>query len=64
MRSFGYSVMIRTIKTIAETAVGVIGGAAYLGAVDWKLVVSSAILAGIVTMLSCVPGLPEVRVDE
>lgn len=52
---------IRAIKTVAQTAVGVIGAATMISAVDWKLVVSSAVLAGIVSLLTSVAGLPEVE---
>ena len=52
---------IRAIKTVAQTAVGVIGAATMVSAVDWKLVVSSAVLSGIVSLLTSVAGLPEVE---
>jgi hypothetical protein len=52
---------IRAIKTVAQTAVGVIGSATIIGAVDWKIVVSSALLAGAVSLLTSVAGLPELE---
>jgi hypothetical protein len=52
---------IRAVKTVAQTAVGVIGAATMISAVDWKLFVSSAVLAGIVSLLTSVAGLPEVK---
>ncbi len=52
---------IRAIKTVAQTAIGVISGSTFLSGVDWKLVISSAILAGVVSMLTSVAGLPEVK---
>lgn len=52
---------VRAIKTVAQTAVGVIGSAAVLGAVDWRMVASAALLAGIISMLTSVAGLPEVK---
>lgn len=55
---------VRAIKTAAQTAVGVIGAAAVLGAVDWLMVGSAAALAAIVSMLTSVAGLPEVSKPE
>lgn len=52
---------IRAIKTIAQTAVATIGTAAVMGAVDWKMVVSASVLAGILSMLTSVAGLPELE---
>ena len=54
--------VIRAVKTIAQTAVGVIGASTVMSAVDWKIVVSSALLAGIVSILTSIGGLPEVEV--
>lgn len=52
--------LIRAIKTIAQTAVATIGTAAVLTQVDWKFVVSASILAGLLSLLTSVAGLPEV----
>ena len=52
---------IRAVKTMAQTAVAVIGTAAVGSSVDWKLVVSSAIVAGVVSLLTSVAGIPEVE---
>ena len=51
---------IRALKTIAQTAVATIGSAAVISSVDWKVVVSASLLAGILSMLTSVAGLPEV----
>lgn len=51
---------VRAVKTAAQTAVAVIGGASMMGAVDWMLVGSSALLAAVVSLLTSVAGLPEV----
>lgn len=51
---------IRALKTMAQTAVAVIGSSAALGEVDWIFVGSSAVLAGIVSVLTSVAGIPEV----
>ena len=50
---------IRAIKTVAQTAVATIGTAAALGQVDWRLVVSASVLAGVLSLLTSVAGLPE-----
>ena len=53
---------IRAVKTMAQTAVAVIGTAAVVSSVDWKLVVSSAVVAGgVVSLLTSVAGIPEVK---
>ena len=52
---------VRAIKTVAQTAVATIGTSAVLGAVDWKMTVSASILAGLLSMLTSVAGLPEVK---
>ena len=50
---------IRAVKTMAQTAVAVIGTGAVISAVDWQMVVSSAVVAGIVSILTSVAGIPE-----
>lgn len=52
---------VRAVKTIAQAAIGGIGAATALGGVDWKLTVSTAILAGVVSVLTSVAGLPELK---
>ena len=52
---------IRAVKTMAQTAVAVIGTAAVVSSVDWKLVVSSAVVACVVSLLTSVAGIPEVE---
>lgn len=52
---------IRAIKTVAQGALGAIGSAAMFSQVDIKVVVSTALLAGIVSLLTSVAGLPEVK---
>jgi len=51
---------IRAVKTICQTAVATIGSSAVLSAVDWKVVASASVLAGILSLLTSVAGLPEV----
>lgn len=52
---------IRAIKTMAQTAVAVIGTGAVISAVDWRMVTSSAVVAGVVSLLTSVAGIPEVE---
>lgn len=51
---------IRAIKTIAQTAVATIGSSVVISAVDWKIVTSASLLAGLLSLLTSVAGLPEV----
>lgn len=61
-RTWARAAAIRAIKTAAQTAVATIGtGAVVLEAVDWRMVVSASILAGILSVLTSVAGLPEVQ---
>lgn len=52
---------IRAIKTVAQTAVGVIGASALITEVDFMVVLSASALAGLVSLLTSVAGLPEVE---
>lgn len=52
---------IRAVKTVAQAAVAGIGTAAAMGAVDWVYVLSASVLAGVVSMLTSVAGLPELE---
>lgn len=51
---------IRAVKTMAQTFIATIGSAAVLAAVDWKVVASATILAGILSIATSIAGLPEV----
>lgn len=54
---------VRATKTMAQTAVALIPAAATITAVDWKIVIGTAALAGVTSMLTSVAGLPEVQPD-
>lgn len=55
---------IRAVKTVAQSAIGAIGASAILTQVDWKIVVSTAVLSGIISILTSITGLPEVTLPE
>lgn len=52
---------IRAIRTVAQAAVASIGTAVVLSEIDWKFVVSASLLAGILSVLTSLAGLPEVK---
>ena len=52
---------IRALKTVAQTALGTIGTSAILAEINWKLVASAAIMAGILSLLTSLAGLPELK---
>ena len=54
---------VRAIKTVAQTAVGIISTCAVMGEVDWLMVGSAALLSGILSLLTSLAGLPEVQDD-
>lgn len=56
--------LIRAIKTVAQTAVATIGTAAVIAEVNWAMVLSAACVAGILSILTSIAGLPEVKVGE
>lgn len=55
---------IRAIKTVAQTALASIGAATVINEVDWKYVLSASVMSGILSMLTSVRGLPEVKEDD
>ena len=52
---------IRSLKTICQTAIATIGTSAIISAVDWKMVISASLLAGLLSILNSFAGLPELK---
>lgn len=55
---------VRSIKTVAQTAIATIGTSAAFSEVDWILVLSASGLAGVLSLLMSIAGLPEVKVEN
>ncbi len=56
-----YAASIRAVKTMAQTAVATIGTSAVMSDVNWQLILSASVLAGILSLLTSLGGLPEVN---
>ena len=63
MKKWIKAASIRAVKTIAQTAVATIGTSVVMGDVNWIMVGSASLLAGILSILTSVAGLPEVKTD-
>lgn len=61
MKKWIKAAAVRAIKTVAQTAAATIGTAAVLGDVNWVAVGSASVLAGVLSLLTSVAGLPEVK---
>lgn len=55
---------IRALKTICQTAIATIGTSALLEEVNWVMVLSASVLAGVLSMLTSIAGLPEAKEEE
>ena len=55
---------VRAVKTMAQTFVATIGTATVLGVVDWRMVFSASVLAGILSIATSVAGIPEIEAVE
>lgn len=55
---------VRAVKTVAQAAIAGIGTAAVLGQVDWKYVVSASVLAGVISILTSIAGIPEAGTED
>ena len=55
---------IRAVKTMAQTAIALIGTNALISSVDWKVVASGVAMSGIVSILTSIAGIPEVKAEE
>jgi len=67
MKNFKYWIKcagVRAIKTVAQTAVGTIGASAIISEVNWEVVVSASLLAGVTSLLMSVAGLPELKEES
>ena len=63
-REWWHAATIRALKTMAQCAVAMLPAAATISAVDWQTVVGTAALSGVVSLLTSIAGLPEVKTTE
>lgn len=63
-RKWAKAAGVRAVKTVAQTAAATIGTNMAMAEVDWKLVLSTSVLAGVLSLLTSVAGLPEVKDEQ
>lgn len=63
-RTLAKAAGIRALRTVAQTAIATIGTSAVLSEVDWVMVASASVLAGVLSILMAVSGLPEVAEEK
>lgn len=64
MKKWFKAASVRALKTMAQSAVAVMSTSAVISEVNWKMVISAAVLSAVLSMLTSVAGLPEVKEDE
>lgn len=63
-REWWHAAAVRALKTMAQCAVAMLPAAATISAVDWQTVVGTAALSGVVSLLTSIAGLPEVKTED
>lgn len=63
-KTWAKAAAVRAVKTVAQTAVATIGTGAAISTVDWRLVASTSVLAGVLSLLTSLAGLPECKESE